>query len=170
MGAKGVAESSCPGERPPVRRSMSIFCSGGCGRRRRPGPDFYEDRHGYPRPSCKKCMYRSASDWRENNRDKHVSIFRRANHRANLRTRFGLTVDQFERLQKASNGVCAVCQKPERRKRRLSLDHDHSTGRLRGFVCSACNLLLGCAKDSAELLERAASYLRTAVLVVEVAA
>jgi hypothetical protein len=39
------------------------------------------------------------------------------------------------------------------------LDHDHSTGKVRGILCRSCNLLLGHAKESPARLRGAANYL-----------
>ncbi len=73
----------------------------------------------------------------------------------------------YDRLLRTQGNVCAVCGMAEggRRSRfgqfvRLSVDHDHDTGQIRELLCSGCNLMLGCAKDSADLLETAARYLR----------
>ena len=39
------------------------------------------------------------------------------------------------------------------------IDHNHDTGEVRGVLCSACNSLIGYAKDSIETLEEAVRYL-----------
>jgi hypothetical protein len=43
--------------------------------------------------------------------------------------------------------------------RRLSLDHNHTTGKIRGFLCHKCNAVLGLVDDSPELLMALAAYL-----------
>jgi len=59
---------------------------------------------------------------------------------------------------KKQNGVCAICKQPETRKRHnkvdnLSVDHDHSTGKIRGLLCYRCNLLIGLFKNNLELFK-----------------
>lgn len=41
----------------------------------------------------------------------------------------------------------------------ICFDHDHSTGEFRGWLCGRCNIVLGFAKDSPELLNKLALYL-----------
>jgi|ERR1041385_2123575 hypothetical protein len=41
---------------------------------------------------------------------------------------------------KKQNGKCAICRKDQRMfKRRLNLDHNHKTGKIRGLLCYFCN-------------------------------
>jgi hypothetical protein len=42
---------------------------------------------------------------------------------------------------------------------RLALDHDHTTGEFRGFLCQKCNQAIGLLNDSPELLRIAAEYI-----------
>lgn len=57
---------------------------------------------------------------------------------------YKLTVEQYDHILAYQGGVCYVCQCPEPVKgRRLSVDHDHDTGEVRGLACSRCNPLLG---------------------------
>jgi len=66
--------------------------------------------------------------------------------------KFGLTQEQFNTLLSQQNGLCAICGKPP--KRVLAIDHDHVTGRVRGLLCSKCNLNLGFVeKHSAKIAE-----------------
>ena len=85
-----------------------------------------------------------------------------------MRDRQAVGVRQhYDRLLATQGNVCAICGQAEgtRRSRsgsyiRLAVDHDHVTGAIRELLCSGCNLMLGCAKDSAERLEAGANYLR----------
>jgi hypothetical protein len=126
---------------------------------------FYLDkRKGLPRTMCKACCTKEGEAWRKANPAAHRAGYTRRNHIWNLRIRFNLTTEEFEALAAKSDGRCGICREPESRSRRLSLDHDHKTGELRGFLCSRCNLLLGNARDRIDLLLRAAEYLRSARL------
>lgn len=82
----------------------------------------------------------------------------------NLRKNYGLTVEEYEALLDEQGGLCAICQRPERAQRagrtmRLPVDHDHTTGRIRGLLCHSCNRAIGLLQDDPALLVRAADYL-----------
>jgi hypothetical protein len=53
---------------------------------------------------------------------------------------------------------CLICGSP-RGARRLSVDHDHATDEIRGLLCQNCNDLLGRARNSVVILQRAIDYL-----------
>lgn len=82
-----------------------------------------------------------------------------------LKQRYGLTLADYNRMFTEQGGVCAICSQPEIHsyRRRLSVDHDHETGEVRGLLCHACNTGLGKFFENAELLEVAAAYLRRGV-------
>lgn len=67
---------------------------------------------------------------------------------------------EFYRLKFVEqNGCCAICGKAER----LVIDHDHSSGIMRGLLCHTHNTALGLFGDDAELLRKAANYLQNHV-------
>lgn len=76
--------------------------------------------------------------------------------------KFGITLEQCEAILVSQGHRCAICRgdKPSGRFNQWSVDHDHSTGQVRGMLCNACNLGLGKFADSPEILEAAAAYLR----------
>ena len=80
--------------------------------------------------------------------------------------KFNLTLEAYDAMVVAQNGVCSVCHRPETvvdkkgKTRRLCIDHDHMTRKVRGLLCSACNLVLGHAQDSIETLLSAVAYLK----------
>jgi hypothetical protein len=65
-------------------------------------------------------------------------------------------------LIKNHNGVCDICgtDKPGYAGRRLAIDHDHSTGIVRGMLCQKCNVGLGNFNDNPDLLLKAVQYLK----------
>lgn len=75
-----------------------------------------------------------------------------------LRNIFSLTVDDYEAMAEHQGGVCAICLRPPASKR-LHVDHDHSTGLIRGLVCWNCNKTLGFWRDDQERFIRASAYL-----------
>jgi len=54
---------------------------------------------------------------------------------------------------------CEICGRKELH-RELSLDHDHKTGKFRGYLCSKCNTMLGYAEDNPLILIKAVHYLK----------
>jgi Recombination endonuclease VII len=65
-------------------------------------------------------------------------------------------MELFER----QNGTCAICGREEWEKVKvLGVDHDHKTGRVRGLLCTDCNMGLGKFKDDPALLRKAIKYL-----------
>lgn len=141
---------------------------------------FYKDAasmDGY-RYQCKACNARKQREKRAKNpekakaydaayRAKNRNRYRHHQRNSDLKRNFGLTVEKYESLLTAQAGVCRICQKPETvmdnrvgKTRMLAVDHDHTTGKIRGLLCSNCNLGLGGFKDSVVNLSRAIAYLK----------
>lgn len=72
---------------------------------------------------------------------------------------YGITLEAYNALHEKQNGLCAICARPERERKVLSLDHDHDTGEIRGLLCSNCNKGLGFFDDNAALVRAAHEYL-----------
>lgn len=76
--------------------------------------------------------------------------------------RNGISEEQYQVMHQLQEGVCAICGRPEPVSgRRLAVDHDHQSGKIRDLLCSACNRGLGHFYDRPELLVSAANYLNT---------
>lgn len=103
------------------------------------------------------------------NRAYYAKNRERINRLGNLKARYGITVEEYEALLERQNGVCGICG-AEPGSRRLATDHAHTTGRVRGLLCDACNQALGFMKDDPERLIAAAIYLRTTNVEEEAAA
>jgi len=71
---------------------------------------------------------------------------------------YGITSVEYDAMLARQGGVCAVCGTAQT-DRRLAVDHDHVTGRVRGLLCNACNRGLGYFADDRTRLMAAAAYL-----------
>lgn len=60
-----------------------------------------------------------------------------------LRDNYKLTIEQWDIIDAFQHGVCFLCGKPNASGKRLSTDHRHSDGLIRGLLCAKCNPLLG---------------------------
>lgn len=85
---------------------------------------------------------------------------RRNQREANLRNKYNLTLDQFDSMAEAQDHLCAICGvQPDL----LHVDHEHTTGTVRGLICGSCNRGLGMFKDNkTDSLYGAIQYLNRA--------
>ena len=83
-----------------------------------------------------------------------------------IKYRYGITREEYIQLLLKQKGVCAICFLPEtiidkrtNEFRKLAVDHCHTTGKVRGLLCSHCNHGIGKFKDNTKLLKSAIYYL-----------
>lgn len=80
-----------------------------------------------------------------------------------LMRNFGISEKTYDEMLEKQNHSCAICGSKESgdtRTSRLSVDHCHEKGHVRGLLCSSCNKGIGLLKDSKEILESAIRYLK----------
>ena len=63
-----------------------------------------------------------------------------------MKERYGITIAIYEEMFVDQGGVCKICEVPPRRM--LVVDHCHLSGKVRGLLCSSCNLGLGKFRDN----------------------
>lgn len=96
-------------------------------------------------------------EWRASNKD-----YRLAYHQ--LR-KYGLSIEDRDRMLAEQGGVCAICGTDNPgtsntgNRKAWSTDHCHSTGEVRGLLCSSCNVGIGHLKDDTSILASAINYL-----------
>lgn len=72
---------------------------------------------------------------------------------------YGITEQEYWAIWHAQDGRCYVCRRATGATRRLSVDHDHVTGEVRGLLCRTDNSYLGHIRDDVEAARRVADYL-----------
>jgi hypothetical protein len=145
----------------------------------KPITEFYSHK-SVPKPQCKPCYIKRYGgpktperkeyerQWRERNRDR-VREISRNNYRKrkaadplygrihHLGCVFGLTVAEAREIEAIKQ--CEICGAEAPEHRALDVDHNHTTGRVRGKLCRACNHGIGNFKDNPDLLLKAVDYL-----------
>lgn len=110
---------------------------------------------GSTRPVVAKSGGRCATHWREEKKRRKAAA-----HERYVQREYGLTEGEYQRLYVFQGGRCAICQRATGATRRLSVDHDHASGLVRGVLCRPCNTMLGHARDDEAFFQRAIDYLR----------
>jgi len=98
------------------------------------------------------CIYGS------NYRGKNTAVIKTKDRDRGLKRRYGIGVIEYETMFSLQNGKCAICQNPPDREN-FFVDHNHDNNKIRGLLCSRCNLAIGLLYDSAEIVRRAADYI-----------
>jgi hypothetical protein len=112
---------------------------------------------------CIPCYRKINRDWyeRKGQEKKHKYREYSAKRRIEL---YGISVEEFAELHQKQNGRCAICQQEETalhlgKKKRLAIDHDHKTGKVRALLCADCNRAIGMMGDDPARLRAAAEYI-----------
>lgn len=109
---------------------------------------------------CSDACARSGHMQRAREREGNSAYMKRYKWAYKLKNVYGLTVEQYEAMQKSQRGCCAICQRHEAQIGEiLVVDHCHKTAQARGLLCRNCNAALGGFKDDPALLQRAVEYL-----------
>lgn len=81
-----------------------------------------------------------------------------------LMNKYGMTEAGYQELLASQGGLCAICGTDDPRGKnhnRLHVDHCHKTGKVRGLLCSRCNVGIGSFLDDVAVLQKAITYLKS---------
>jgi hypothetical protein len=100
----------------------------------------------------KERIDQKAKDWYNNNKDRYYAN--------SLKRKYGISLEEYNSLREQQGHRCAICSEHEDQiGKKMFVDHNHATGEIRQLLCTRCNVGIGMFKDSAHLLNLAASYL-----------
>ncbi len=120
-----------------------------CCHTKKPESDFYINkkrkdigRKKYTQGWCKQCAKIKAKEWLHSNAG--IKWLHEHSHARSLWFNYKITEEEYERMLKRQNGVCAICKRADRTKithtkKILCVDHDHATDKIRGLLCRYCN-------------------------------
>lgn len=101
---------------------------------------------------------RYAAEYRDRNRES-ILVKKR---QGEIARKYGITPDAHAAMVAAQGGACLICGGAGGMSHMIStlvVDHDHSTGAIRGLLCAGCNIGIGLFKDDPNLILAAAAYL-----------
>ena len=102
---------------------------------------------------CKVCNNKRTVAYYQTDKGKLVS------RKAQLKVVYGITTKDWDEMYSRQRGCCAICEIHQSKlKRRLQVDHNHNTGKVRGLLCPRCNVKLVVIEDK-EFLEKSKIYL-----------
>lgn len=106
---------------------------------------------------CRDCQKESSKKYLST--DKGATTTRQAH----LRRKYSMDLQAYEELLLSQGNKCKICgvgSNSDSRANYLVIDHNHTTGEIRGLLCTKCNALLGLAQDREDILEEAKQYLQ----------
>ncbi len=115
--------------------------------------EFSKDKQhftGY-KSACKVCSKQDWIKWRTNN----LEYSRKADRISHYIRNYGLSIEDAKTLVENRTGMCKICSNVAP----LVVDHCHTTGLVRGLICSPCNSVLGYSKDNINTLKESIKYL-----------
>lgn len=111
---------------------------------------------------CKPCENKRAREYAKVNKDK-IKLKLKG---YSLKRRYKISEQDYMNLIQKQNNLCAICNCLETAidsklnlPKALAVDHCHTTGKVRGLLCSKCNTGLGYFKDNVTYLKKAIEYL-----------
>lgn len=81
------------------------------------------------------------------------------NKKSAIKRKYGISWEDYMAILERQNFFCGICGCQPSEESLFCVDHDHGNGRVRGVLCSNCNIGLGHFKDSIGNLERAIAYI-----------
>lgn len=120
-------------------------------------------------PQYKEKQKENSKNWSIENKEKKNEYDRQRRKRvkvdpdkkyySSIFRKFGITEQEYKNLVQESNNCCNICDRPPYKGKRLHLDHDHKTGKIRGLLCARCNWYLHTVENGDNILEKIKNYL-----------
>lgn len=80
-----------------------------------------------------------------------------ANRRTKLKRAYGLSLEDYQNMYDKQNGKCACCRKEQKK---LVVDHNHTTNKVRELLCNQCNTALGLLNENIDVMHSLIEYTR----------
>ena len=129
-----------------------------CGQEKNLNKYGFHSRDKKYKSECKKCAAEESKEYRIKNREKYL----KTQTNTQLKKRYNFSLVEYNVQLKKQDNKCAICKTNVPgggHIKRFAVDHCHTTGEIRGLLCSDCNRGLGFFKDNGEVLFQAIQYL-----------
>ncbi len=104
----------------------------------------------YKKPKNKERIKQYKKEWVKSPRGRDLR----------LKKMYGISLQEYDAMFDSQHGVCKICGGVNKSGKRLSVDHNHLTGKVRGLLCQSCNFMVGLSQENSDILLKTALYLR----------
>ncbi len=141
-------------------------CCTACGQEKLNTPQyFHRDKHQADglTGACKECRRDSAkramkekreAEYMQEYRKKNSEAIKRTQRKTHVKMTYGISMEQYYAMLQDD---CPICKRPLERP---CIDHCHTSGEVRGVICTRCNSGLGMFGDDEATMWRAMEYLK----------
>lgn len=114
--------------------------------------------------ACYSCLAGYGRERSKERRKTDPNFYKRRDRKYSLKSKHNMTVEQYGGMAERQFHRCKICGEPETKKNQggilpLAVDHDHSSGVIRGLLCNRCNRVLGMVKEDQYTLREMIEYL-----------
>ena len=120
---------------------------------------------------CKECNGERNKKWRIKNKLKasktskewalnNPERSRLLKLKSYLRRKYNITVEEFEKRKKAQQNRCLICEKVFVLSSQTHVDHNHSTKKVRGILCTRCNFIVGMVENEGDIILKSIEYIK----------
>lgn len=103
----------------------------------------------------KEVLKARTATWKKKNPDK--------NRNSILKSKYGISLPDYQKLLNSQGGCCAICNATKqdiKKSKHFYVDHNHTTGKVRGLLCYHCNIALGMLRDNITTALNLVEYLK----------
>ena len=130
--------------------------------------NFYADEFGLSTRAvdsinswCKLCRSADSRRWFKQNKEKgaHTRWLWK------IKTKYNMTQAVYDEMLERQSFLCGICGGTASPRGHFDIDHDHSTGTVRGLLCRACNQGLGLILDDISIIGHLIQYLDNTIVI-----
>lgn len=112
------------------------------------------------RKKNKEKIGQQIKEYRALNKDKVRKYAYNYHRTQRLKEQYNITLEDYNKLFEEQNECCVICGKNQSEfSKKLFVDHNHETGKIRGLLCYKCNACLGYFNDNISTFQKAIEYL-----------
>jgi hypothetical protein len=116
----------------------------------------YRKQHPNGDTYCSACKVERTKKARKLNPEKTANY----GWKSKIKAAYSISEEEYFNMYSSQEGKCAICSLEILAKNRSThIDHNHTTGKVRGLLCHHCNTALGLFKENTKTLEAAMQYL-----------
>lgn len=92
---------------------------------------------------CAKIMQKVHTEQWYKKRKENPDEWKRQQQKYHIKSNYDLTVEQWQQMFDSQSGCCSICGIHQSEiERKLDVEHNHNTGKVRSLACTTCNKLI----------------------------